>query len=299
MAAGHIDSLYRDMGLHRQIAELGAELGPQVRDSTIDLYASCPRDMKHGIIRDIFYGPHARHRLDVHQPLTLDGLSRPVFCFVHGGGFTGGDKNKSGQPYYDNVGGWAVACGFIGINITYRFAPEYTFPAGAEDVALAIAWIQSHAAEFGGDGARVVVMGHSAGAAHVASSIVSPELCSVFHRPIAGAILSSGIYDPSIGADAYSSYYGDDRSLLGSRSSIPGLCDTGIPTLMSTAEFDPLDIQRQTIELVKAYAEHHGRFPALIQADGHNHYSVVYQFGTSEVWFTSRLQRFVEKASRV
>lgn len=289
------DRFHWDVDLHRQIAELGAELGPRVRDSTMDLYESRPREAaQQKIIRDVAYGPNARHRLDVHQPVDTEVLPRPVLCFVHGGGFIGGDKNKTLQPYYDNVGCWATACGFLGVNITYRFAPEFTYPAGAEDVALALAWIESHALELGGDDRRVVVMGHSAGAAHVATCIASREMCATLRHVPAGAILSSGVYDPSIGPNTYSSYYGEDQSALSSRASISGLCEMDIPILVTSTEFDPEDTQLQTLELLTAYAHRHGRFPEFIQADGHNHYSVMYQFGTQETWFTARLQRFIE-----
>jgi triacylglycerol lipase len=290
---------YWDADLHRQIAELGAELGPRVRDATIDLYSSVYRGTpEEKVIRDISYGPDSRHRLDVHQPLGVDADLCPIFCFVHGGGFIGGDKTKTGQPYYDNVGAWAATCGYLGVNVTYRFAPQFTYPAGSEDVASALAWIDLHALDFGGDNTRVVVMGHSSGAAHVATCIASPEIRTNLHSLPVGAILSSGVYDPSIGPNTYAPYYGEDQSELTSRSSIQGLCDADVPLLISTTEFDPVNTQMQTLELIGAFGRRHGKFPDFIQADGHNHYSVMYQFGTKETWFTDRLQRFVESLPR-
>ena len=91
------------------------------------------------IDRDRAYGDHPRHRLDVHYAPDLDGA--PVLVFVHGGGFTMGDKHRPGTPVYDFVGAWAVRNGYVGVTITYRLAPEHTWPAGAQDVAAAVDWV--------------------------------------------------------------------------------------------------------------------------------------------------------------
>ena len=49
---------------------------------------------------------------------------------VHGGGFVRGDKYQPGTPAYDLVGAWAVRHGWVGVNMTYRYAPEVQWPAG-------------------------------------------------------------------------------------------------------------------------------------------------------------------------
>jgi acetyl esterase/lipase len=45
----------------------------------------------------------------------------------------------------------------------YRLYPQVKFPIFVDDGALAVAWVQKHAQEFGGDPQRIVLMGHSAG----------------------------------------------------------------------------------------------------------------------------------------
>ena len=62
---------------------------------------------------------------------TARAASRPVLVFVHGGGFTGGNKSTPGSPFYDNVPLWAARNGLVGVNITYRLAPQHPWPAGA------------------------------------------------------------------------------------------------------------------------------------------------------------------------
>jgi acetyl esterase/lipase len=44
------------------------------------------------------------------------GEPAPVFLFVHGGGFVGGDKHVPGTPMYDHIGAWAVRHGWVGLN---------------------------------------------------------------------------------------------------------------------------------------------------------------------------------------
>jgi len=45
----------------------------------------------------------------------------------------------------------------------YRLYPQVSFPAFDEDGAHAVAWVEQHVQEFGGDARHIVLMGHSAG----------------------------------------------------------------------------------------------------------------------------------------
>ena len=85
-----------------------------------------------------------------------------------------GASGNPGSPFYDNVMLWAVNNGFVGVNATYRLAPQSPYPAGAEDLADIVAWVASQIGERGGDPARIYLMGHSAGAIHVANYVSHP-----------------------------------------------------------------------------------------------------------------------------
>jgi acetyl esterase/lipase len=89
------------------------------------------------IERDVKYGAADRNLLDVFTPAT-DSSARPVLIFVHGGAFVGGNKRGPGSPFYDNIMLWAVKSGFVGVNMTYRLAPQSPWPAAAEDVSAHI-----------------------------------------------------------------------------------------------------------------------------------------------------------------
>src|SRR5215475_1893169 len=86
------------------------------------------------VTRDLRYGPADRNRLDVFEPAAEPSAKRPVLVFVHGGGFIMGDKTAPNTPFYDNIGFWAVHNGMVGVNITYRLAPEHKWPTGSDDV---------------------------------------------------------------------------------------------------------------------------------------------------------------------
>src|ERR1700733_464072 len=102
------------------------------------------------IERDIKYGPADRNQLDVFTPEAGSSF-RPVLMFVHGGAFTTGNKHPPGSPFYDNIMLWAVKNGFVGVNVTYRLAPQATWPAGAEDLAAAGPWVSQKTTQGGGE----------------------------------------------------------------------------------------------------------------------------------------------------
>jgi acetyl esterase len=83
----------------------------------------------------------------------------PVVLFFHGGGWTLGSPNS-----YDSVAR-ELACRIpaLVLSVDYRLAPENPFPAAIHDAHATLGWVLRHAQEIGGDPARVVVAGDSAG----------------------------------------------------------------------------------------------------------------------------------------
>jgi arylformamidase len=255
------------------------------------------------IVRDLRYGDHPRHRLDVHtggEP--SDGLV-PVFVFVHGGGFVAGDKHHPGTPGYDLVGAWAVRHGWVGVNITYRYAPEVTWPAGAQDVAAAVAWLRGHIAEYGGDPDRIVVAGNSAGAVHVADYAAGRGARHGGAHPgddgmdgVRGAVLISGTYSarvPVPGAPPHP-YYGAAADPAAA-AALPGLLDSPVPLLFAVAERDPERFHAAVVDVIGAWLPRHGALPDLVWVDAHNHMSAVPSLGVDEAALGVPLARFIER----
>jgi arylformamidase len=98
-----------------------------------------------------------RNKLDVYTPPNAKGL--PVVFWIHGGGWQAGDKSDvqvKPQAFMDR--------GFVFVSTNYRLLPAVDMATIVRDVAKAVRWVHDHAAEFGGDPNRLLVMGHSAGA---------------------------------------------------------------------------------------------------------------------------------------
>lgn len=103
------------------------------------------------------YGVHPRHKLDVFKPVT-GTAGAPVVLFFYGGNWTFGARSG-----YRFVGEALAANGIVALVADYRLSPEVRWPDILRDCALAAKWAFDHAAEWGGDPARVHLMGHSAG----------------------------------------------------------------------------------------------------------------------------------------
>jgi acetyl esterase/lipase len=101
-----------------------------------------------------------RHRLDVYEPKKELSTLRPVVLFIHGGSWNSGSKNDF---IYKAIGRRLAKQGFVGVVISYRLSPQALVPQQADDCARALAWTVANIKEYGGDPARIVLMGHSAG----------------------------------------------------------------------------------------------------------------------------------------
>ncbi|MBK7306941.1 MAG: alpha/beta hydrolase [Chitinophagaceae bacterium] len=88
----------------------------------------------------------------------------PVIIHYHGGGFISPLVQGLEHALWQD----ARTYGAIVFAVDYRVAPENKFPAAVNDSYNAFKWIAAHAAEFGGDTSRIVLMGNSAGANLVA-----------------------------------------------------------------------------------------------------------------------------------
>jgi acetyl esterase/lipase len=140
---------------------------------------------------DLAYGQDPRQRLDVYSP--PNPLNRPVVIFWYGGSWVTGKKSQ-----YRFVGTTLAEHGIVVIIPDYRLYPQVRFPAFDEDGARAVAWVEDHVREFGGDPRHIVLMGHSAGGHTAAFLAFNHEFLRKFGADpgcIAGLIGLSGTYE--------------------------------------------------------------------------------------------------------
>ncbi len=111
--------------------------------------------------RDVAYGLDVAQRLDVYRAKGATG-TRPAVLWIHGGGWTEGDKRASPNGI-STLAPQLVASGYVAVACNYRLLPAHRFPAQVDDVRKAVGWLRAHAKEYGIDPARIGVVGISAG----------------------------------------------------------------------------------------------------------------------------------------
>lgn len=144
------------------------------------------------VASDIPYGDAPRQTLSIYRPDYLNGPA-PVVFFIYGGSWSSGSKED-----YGFVGHAFAAKGYVTVIADYRLVPKVRYPEFLQDGARALAWAYRNIGQYGGDPARIFVVGHSAGAYNAmmlaadASFLVSQGLSPKIVRAVAGL---SGPYD--------------------------------------------------------------------------------------------------------
>ena len=135
--------------------------------------------------------------LDVWTAAKSANESLPVIAWIYGGGFNGG---MTSAPLYDGAN--FAKQGVVFVSISYRVGP-FGFLAtpdlsresghgsgnyGLLDQIAGLKWIRANVARFGGDPAKVTILGHSAGGFSVSMLAASPQAKGLFR----GVISESG-----------------------------------------------------------------------------------------------------------
>jgi predicted esterase len=131
------------------------------------------KDIQYGTAPDGQGNPVAL-KLDLYTPPASDTqTNRPALVWVHGGGFSGGDKSNF-VPV--DVANTFSKLGYVVVSINYRLLgpgctanpsmPQCTVAAieAQHDAQAAVRWLRSHAAFLGIDPTRIGIGGESAGA---------------------------------------------------------------------------------------------------------------------------------------
>jgi len=112
---------------------------------------------------NVAYGKHERQVLDFWK--AESATPTPLLFYIHGGGWQGGDKNRTGG--IENY----LKAGISVVAINYRFIPQATadgvvppVKGPLHDAARALQFVRSKAAEWNIDKQRIGASGGSAGA---------------------------------------------------------------------------------------------------------------------------------------
>lgn len=120
---------------------------------------------------DIRYGDtYPNSYLDIYRFEADSGEKRPVFFFLHGGGYAWGDKAE-GDPTAESLVSEEAnrylieicRSGYQVVSINYALAPEYVYPVPVYQIDEAVRFLLEHQDEYGLDMTKVVFAGGSAG----------------------------------------------------------------------------------------------------------------------------------------
>ncbi|KII86579.1 hypothetical protein PLICRDRAFT_55506 [Plicaturopsis crispa FD-325 SS-3] len=238
------------------------------------------------------FGDLERNQLDVYYPPTPG--KAPVLFFVYGGGFTTGDRILEGASslIYANMGSFFARRGFLTVIADYRLAPEVKYPASAEDIRDAIAWVIGNAssvasADVKPDVDSIFLFGQSAGAAHVSTLLFDKAVLAAASERILprvrGVVLCGGPYTfkSASNLSLLAHYYGTPeetarREPLGLLEDASSAHLARLPDIFFvSAEHDLREILLAKAAFKPAIESRFGKEIPELMGRQHNHFSVV------------------------
>jgi Carboxylesterase family len=277
------------------------------------------------ISRDISFGPDPKNVLDVFSA-EKGGGSRPVLIYVSGGAGNKLQGGPNGDVFYDNVMLWAVKNGMVGVNMQRR--PGQAWDDPAKDVSLVVQWVNQNIAQHKGNPNRVFIWTQSAGNIPVSTYIGHPEYYGPKGVGVKGVIFMSapgfdilpatpppvqggfagcgqpagaappagrgpGGPGPGAGKGKGKGPAQPDAATQLARSNLPGMIQSKLPFMVSTAELDPPSIiafaETLRDELCKA-----GRCPTYVQFKDHSHISEVMSPDTADTSVTGPILKWIK-----
>jgi acetyl esterase/lipase len=241
--------------------------------------------------------------LDVYAP--EDGSNHPIVIWIHGGGWRRGDKRN-----VDHKPTAFTEHGYVFVSMNYRLHPATDFRGQGADIAKAIRWAKDHAGEFGGDGERVFLMGHSAGA-HLAALVATDESYlkneGLNLSNLRGAILLDGAgYDiprqiqiaglPRL-KEMYLEVFGKDESAQRAASPVSHVAEgKGIPPFLILHIASRRDGRLQSESLGARLRE--SKIPAqVVSTPNKTHASINQELGSKDDGPTEEVFKFLQERS--
>jgi acetyl esterase/lipase len=188
------------------------------------------------VLANVAYGTGSKQAFDVYLPPS-GAAAKGVIVMVHGGGWRYGDKGAANVVA--NKVAWFVPQGFALVSVNYDLIPDAYPVAQAQEVAKALAKVQSMMPAWGAPQGKVILMGHSAGANLVAQLAADPAAAyGQGARPWAGTVsLDSAAMDvPQLMArphlPLYDHAFGADKAYWVQASPTLNMHKAGGPALL-------------------------------------------------------------------
>jgi acetyl esterase/lipase len=159
--------------------------------SRLEILNSAAPDSGYTLSQNIVYDSNTGEKLDIYAP--PGSANAPVVVFFYGRRWEQGIKTD-----YKFVGQALAARGFVAVIPDYRLYPQVKYPDFLYDCAHAVEWVHSHIGGYGGSPAKIVLMGHDAGAYNAAMLTLDQEFLSKVggnRSWVRGMIGMSGPYD--------------------------------------------------------------------------------------------------------
>jgi len=217
--------------------------------------------------RDLPYGPHERHKIDVFPAANARG----TLMFIHGGYWRSLDKDMFSWL----AASW-VAAGISVAMPRYRLVPEVGIEHIVDDIVDATNWLALNGPRYGAPAARIVVSGHSAGG-HLTAALFATPWSRLKFDPerIAGGVPFSGIFDfePMLHF-AFNADFKLDALRAQALTLVRRKPTITAPLLVAAGALESSEFQRQSNELAQVWAP---QARALI-LPGLDHFSIVDSF---------------------
>jgi arylformamidase len=216
------------------------------------------------------YGPTEAEKVDIYPTKRAQA---PIFVFVHGGAWLGGQAKDYAFPaeLFVNAGAHYVALDFAPIK-----EAGGDLQIIADQVRRAIAWVYKNAASFGGDAARLYVGGHSSGG-HLCGVALVTDWQKQFDLPadiVKGGLLMSGMYEMKpVRLSKRSSYVKFTDAMEQTMSSQRQIEQLRAPIVVAYGSNETPEFQRQSRDFAAA-VKGAGKPVELIEAASYNHFEM-------------------------
>ena len=228
-----------------------------------------------GAPKRLAYGPTPVEALDLY-PAKIPNA--PIFVFIHGGAWRGGEAKDFGFPaeLFVNASVNYIALDFIAVG-----AANGDISVMADQVRRGIAWTYKNAAGFGGDANRLYIGGHSSGG-HLCGVALVTDWQKDFGLPadmVKGGLCMSGMYDMRpVRLSKRSSYVKFTDAMEQVMSSQRQIDQLRAPIIVTYGTNETPEFQRQSRDFAAA-VKAAGKPVELIEAPNYNHFEMCETLG--------------------